>query len=556
MSRKVIALLLTAVMMFTMATACGSKQDVGQTTPENTQKVQEESSKNNDNASSEKSALPITTEPMTLSYWVSLDSGASAVVKDYGEIEAMKVKKEKTGIDIKWMHPPVGQESEQFNLMVTSSELPDVIEYNWGKYPGGPEKALQDGVIIRLNDLIDEYAPNLKKILTDDPEVKKQISTDNGDIYCFPYLYLDPELEGPFAGLQIRKDWLDKLGLNMPETIDDWYTVLKAFKEKDPNGNKESDEIPFEPGMDSAFRWLLPAWGITLQYSGWYRVNNEVKFAYLQPEYQEYLRTMAKWYKEGLIDPDFAITDAKGFDSKVTTNKVGSYYGYPGSRLGRYMTMMEGENPGIKLAGVPYPVLKAGEKPLVGQKNNMFSNFGAGITSANKHLAETVKWLDFNYGAEGHMLLEYGIAGKSYTMKDGLPVFTEEITKNPQGLSMSQAIAKYCMGSFGCARVHDFQSEKQQQARPEQVEALNAWFIEAKNRNMPPLTLNAEESQTYSNIINEITTFVEETSNKVIMGVKPIESFSFDEYYATLKKMGIEEAQKIQQAALDRYNKR
>jgi len=217
---------------------------------------------------------------------------------------------------------------------------------------------------------------------------------------------------------------------------------------------------------------------------------------------------------------------------------------------------MEAENPNIKLAGVPYPVLKAGDKPLVGHKNNMFSNLGAGITSVNKHLVETVKWLDFNYGAEGHMLLEYGIEGKSYTMKDGVPVFTEEIIKNPQGLSMSQAVAKYCMGSFGCARVHDFQSEKQQQARPEQVDALEAWFIEAKDRNMPPLTLNAEESQIHSNIMNEILTFVLETDSKVIMGVKPIESFDFNEYYETLKKMGVEEAQKIQQAALDRYSKR
>ena len=556
MLKKVMALLLAVVMVFTLATACGSKQDAqGEKTQEGSQKAQEGNS--TDNAGSGESTLPITKDPLTLSCWTALNANAAAVVKDYSEIEAMKVIKEKTGIDVKWMHPPVGQEKEQFNLMISTSDLPDVIEYNWPTdYSGGPQKAIQDGVLIPLNDLIDQYAPNFKKILEENPEVKKQISTDNGDIYCFPYLYLDPKLEGPFQGFQIREDWLKKLGLEMPSTIDDWYNVLTAFKKNDPNENGESDEIPFGAQKTPEFYWFMTAWGMTPQYTGWYRVNNEIKFVYLQPEYEEYLRTMAKWYKEGLIDPDFAITDAKGFDSKVTTNKTGSYFGYPGSRLGRYMTLMEKENPGIKLAGVPYPVLKTGDKPIVGHKNNMFTGLGAGLTPANKHLAETVKWLDYRYGEEGHMLLEYGIEGKSYTMKDGEPVYTEEITKNPEGLAMALAMAKYCTGSFNVARVHDFESEKQQQARPEQVDALNAWFIESKDRNLPPLILSPEDSQEYSNIMNEVTTFVTETEAKVIMGAQPIESFDFAQYTKTLKDMGIDQAIKTQQDALDRYNKR
>lgn len=549
MLKKGMALLLTAAMAFTMLTACSSKKKDGQNASDNTQNIQQE-------ANSGELTLPITKSPLTLSFWVGLNSNAAAVVKDYSEIEAMKVIKEKTGIDIKWLHPPVGQETEQFNLLVSTNDLPDMIEYSWDKYSGGPQKALQDKVLVPLNDLIDKYAPNLKKILEENPEVKKQVSTDNGDIYCFPYLYLDEGLEGPFAGFQIRKDWLDKLGLKMPATIDDWYTVLKAFKEKDPNANGTNDEVPFGTIKDGDFCWFMSAWGLTRQYSGWYRVNNKIMFIYQQPEYEQYLRTMAKWYSEGLIDPDYAITDAKGFDNKVTTNKVGAYFGFPGSKLGRYLTLMEKENPGIKLSGVPYPVLKTGDKPVIGHKNNIFNGQGTGLTPANKHLVETVKWLDYRYGKEGHMLLEYGIEGKSYVMKDGVPVFTEEITKNPQGLSMAQAIAKYCMGSYGCSRVHDFESEKQQQARPEQIDALNTWFIKSKDRNLPPLTLSPQDSQAYSNIMNEITTFVLETETKLIMGIQPIESFDFAQYNKTLKNMGIDQAIKIQQDALDRYNKR
>ena len=71
---------------------------------------------------------------------------------------------------MEYIHPNDQQTAEQFNLMIASDELPDVIEYDWtgrsaGSYPGGPEKAIQDGVILELNDLIDQYAPNLKKNL-------------------------------------------------------------------------------------------------------------------------------------------------------------------------------------------------------------------------------------------------------------------------------------------------------------------------------------------------------------------------------------------------------
>lgn len=97
-------------------------------------------------------------------------------------------------------------------------------------YPGGPEKAITDKVILPLNDLIDKSAPNLKKLLQQDKELDKMIKTDNGTYYAFPMIRPDNGLV--FRGPMIRKDWLDELNLQVPTTIDEWYTVLKAFKEK------------------------------------------------------------------------------------------------------------------------------------------------------------------------------------------------------------------------------------------------------------------------------------------------------------------------------------
>ena len=72
----------------------------------------------------------------------------------------------------------MGQEKEQFNLLLSSGDLPDIISYNWYEFPGGPQKAINDGYILKLNGLIEDYAPNLKRTLEENPEVDKSVKTD------------------------------------------------------------------------------------------------------------------------------------------------------------------------------------------------------------------------------------------------------------------------------------------------------------------------------------------------------------------------------------------
>ena len=125
---------------------------------------------------------------------------------------------------------------------------------------------IKDGRIIRLNELIDSYAPNLKRIIESDPDVKKQIALDDGTIYMFPLLKLDALKLNATSVLIMRQDWLDKLNLKVPTNIDEWYTVLKAFKEQDPNGNGKPDELPFTgnwgPGNLTKLHDFAAAFGV------------------------------------------------------------------------------------------------------------------------------------------------------------------------------------------------------------------------------------------------------------------------------------------------------
>ncbi|MFR8337370.1 MAG: hypothetical protein ACLVAW_12230 [Eisenbergiella massiliensis] len=132
---------------------------------------------------------------------------------------------------VEFQHPASGREKEQFNLIV-ADDLPDIMEWQWVKqYPGGPEKAIKDGVIIPLNDIFDQYCPNIKKYLAENPEVDKMIKTDDGNYFAFPFIRGEDKLCYTVGGF-IRQDWLDELGLEVPTTVDEWHEVLTAFKEK------------------------------------------------------------------------------------------------------------------------------------------------------------------------------------------------------------------------------------------------------------------------------------------------------------------------------------
>ena len=175
---------------------------------------------------------------ITLTYWVGLSANAASQLNSYAESPVYKTVMEASGLNLEFIHPATGEESTAFNLMLVSGELPDIIEYNWSSYEGGPQKAIDDGVILPLNDLLETYAPDAYAMMTRTDSLYRQCTTDDGTFYAFipiadstsiPNGYtIDNVQTGPI----VRADWLEELGLEVPQTIDDWTNVLTAFKEQ------------------------------------------------------------------------------------------------------------------------------------------------------------------------------------------------------------------------------------------------------------------------------------------------------------------------------------
>ncbi|GBG08440.1 ABC transporter substrate-binding protein [Paenibacillus agaridevorans] len=481
--------------------------------------------------------------PRQISQWVS--------GTDYNDIAAFKELEKITGTKVSFQHPPAGQAKDQFNLMIASGELPDIIEYNWTLAPKGADSLIQEKRIIRLNELIDKHAPNLTKVLDDNPAFRKMITTDEGNIYVMPFLLGDESLSATFGPI-VREDWLQKLKLKAPTTVAEWETMLTAFRDGDPNGNDKKDEIPLLFNMDDIDlgHFIVGAWGIA---STFYQDNGTVKYGPIQPEFKEFLATMARWYKEGLIDPDYITTDAKLKDAKVTNDQLGAFLGYPGGSIGRYIDLMSEKNAQFSLKGTEYPSLNEGGTAL-GQYSYPFSGIGAAISTSAKNPEQIVKWLDYKYGKEGHLLFNFGIEGESYTMVGDYPTYTDVILHNPDGLSVSEAMAKYFIASWSGPIVQSKYYLEQYYLKQQQRDANKNWSKADHSKQLPPLTLTADESSKTSAIMNDVKTYRDEMINKFIAGVEPLENF--DKFVSTIEKMRIDEAIAANQAALERYNSR
>lgn len=541
-----IALLLAIVLMFGgIATACSSgKSEQPANNAASGNGAKENAGKGDKSA-----------EPVKLKLWHPLNPNAQAVVQSLSDVAMVKEWEKKTNVKFDFEHPTgTGADAQQqFGVMVASNVLPDLIVWNMSNFQGGPAKLFQDGTIIKLNDLIDQHAPNLKKILEEYPLIAKQIKADNGDIYVFPNLKVgDHGKYKTFSGQMIRKDWLDELGLQLPETIDEWEIVLKTIKEKKgviPYTSEKDMLLGSKSSMD-----FIGAYGIGKDF---YLNGDKIEYGPLQPAFKDYLARMQKWYKEGLIDPDYASNDNKAKEAKITSGKAAATFGYIGGSMGAWLPSLQQADPKAMLSAAQYPVMNKGDEPKFTETGWDYGNTGAVITSANKNPEATIKALDYLFSEEGAMLKNFGIDGTTYTLVDGQPKFTDLIMKNPDGLPIGQAMAKNFIANYPFPGPDDDRYNDQYYSLDAQKEAVKAYAKFAKNSAsvlIPPVSLTPEEASEFSKIMTDVDTYRSEIVTKLIMGTSSLDSF--DKAIEQFKKMGIERAIEIQQAAFDRFNKR
>jgi putative aldouronate transport system substrate-binding protein len=496
---------------------------------------------------------------LELSYWTELSARTAATRTSHSEVPAWLEAEKYTGVKVKWIHAPEGKATEPYNLMIASGDLPDIMSFSF-TYPGGPEKAIADKLILKLNTMVKQDAPDIAKFLNARPDIGKQVVTDVGSLYVVPFLRTwikdkSEEWERYFFGPQIRYDWLQEMKMELPKTLEDWEKMLTAFKNRGPN------IIPLaalnsggEYKQINGLRNFMCAWRMDYHF---YHVDGKVMFGPVQPEYLEYLTVMNRWYKNGLIDKDWVSRDYNSVRSMVAEGRVGSYWGRLNAEMGGWTPLGKKNNPNFVLMDAPWPYAKDGKSyNMDGSAFAAFQGGGAAVTGKSKHPHEALKWLNFWWTEDGHNLGNFGIEGLTYNWVNGFPRYTDLVMKNPEGLGVVNALSKYAAdGAGGRMWIQDARYWEQMMAL--EAQTVSGKMLQATadhSRVLPVVTPTADESREIAALLTEIGTYRDEMFAKFVVGAEPLSNFNA--YVQRINGMGVARATAIMQGALERFEKR
>ncbi len=549
-AKKLVALLLSLALVLSLG-ACGgnggsstsSEASPSSTTEESGAAAESGDESQAETAETGEFQLPIVDEPTTLSYFVADDSNAAIMTTDWNDNEFYQEMERRTGVHLEFEMVSSADYQTNFNLMIASGNLADMIYVGASYYAEGVDAAIDDGYFLDLTDLVDEYMPNYERIRTSDVQYELLSTTDSGRLGAV--YELRQSKQGPWLGLWIRQDWLDDLGLETPVTFDDYHEVLTAFK------NEKGATAPLIlnfSGSDGEFGTM--SGGLNVLNSWQLDETGKVNFGPYMDAWKEYVTIMHQWYTEGLIDPDFMATDERTADmAKVVTGASGLF-----AALYTMPSVYEAasEDPNMNLAPVNPPVMNEGDEGHIRLRDS-YTSGNTAISADSENWEVALRWLDYLYTDEGALLANYGVEGDTFEFdENGEPVFTDKILNNENGWTMTQTVASYLCPSAGIANWSDWTRELA--GVPEKDQACyDVWSEFSDDWRLPSsVTLTQEESTERAALYADISTIVKEQTAQFISGALDIES-NWDAYISALEASGMERAIEITQAAYDRY---
>lgn len=549
-AKKLVALLLSLALVLSLG-ACGGNGESSTSSEASPSSTTEESgaaAESGDESQAETAEtgefqLPIVDEPTTLSYFVADDSNAAIMTTDWNDNEFYQEMERRTGVHLEFEMVSSADYQTNFNLMIASGNLADMIYVGASYYAEGVDAAIDDGYFLDLTDLVDEYMPNYEKVRTSDVQYELLSTTDSGRLGAV--YELRQSKQGPWLGLWIRQDWLDDLNLDTPVTFDDYHEVLTAFK------NEKGATAPLIlnfSGSDGEFGTM--SGGLNVLNSWQLDETGKVNFGPYMDAWKEYVTIMHQWYTEGLIDPDFMATDERTADmAKVVTGASGLF-----AALYTMPSVYEAasEDPNMNLAPVNPPVMNEGDEGHIRLRDS-YTSGNTAISADSENWEVALRWLDYLYTDEGALLANYGVEGDTFEFdENGKPVFTDKILNNENGWTMTQTVASYLCPSAGIANWSDWTRELA--GVPEKDQACyDVWSEFSDDWRLPSsVTLTQEESTERAALYADISTIVKEQTAQFISGALDIEE-NWDAYISALEASGMERAIEITQAAYDRY---
>ncbi len=535
--KRVVALGLAMLISATVLFGCGDTSNEPDDTGNEQPTQQEPGTDEPDESETADIVFPLE-EPVSF-------TGMAVMNQSYklSESLAWKTMNEITNVDIELIGEFQNSEAgEKMSLIMNGGDYPDMIIKPAGInfYELG-----QQGILIPLEDLIREYAPNLTAML-DEMDGWDLIRESDGEIYGLPYLSGISTYNGG-APLWINKRWMDNLGLEEPTNLEELYQVLKAFKEEDANGNGDpDDEVPFTFATDlftpnRFLAYMEEGLFYCNIYCGILDEGEEFVFYPLTDGFKDnYLTYLKRLYDEGIIDQN-AFTQT--YDQMSVNGKAADIHG---------MFFRSGPNGQVADAYIQdYITLKPwsdGHLPM-----SQGVSLGMGITDKCEHPEILVAWADYFYTEEGAILADMGVEGETYKVYDDGTY--SWIVDGTYGETQTEVKNSQCMQGTTPFPMYfpDFRYNVNAEEDP-----INAWMQKERNLTlykmgtvMPVLKYTEEEAEIRSEVYTQVQSYIETYTAQVVTGQVDLES-TYGEFQDTLREMGAERLFEVEKAAYER----
>lgn len=496
---------------------------------------------------------PVVDEPVTIHIAVKRDVNTDR--KSLNDIEYLKEINERTGVHVIWDEYSSTEYAEKVNLMFVSGNIPDAF---FGEGLNDLDILSNLDYFIPMNDLIDAYAPNIQACFEKEPNIRKVITAADGNIYSL-FRVRQSYFPNTLNMMAINQKWLDALNLEMPTTTEEFYQVLKAFKEQDPNGNGLQDEIPLinmhqMGNTNISENWVFPCFGVydNTSYSELtYHLmmeDGKTVFTPAAEGYKEALRYLNRLYSEGLLDQEIFTTTPDVVTAKLMDQNdiVGTFCAWTISN-GVGFDRMDDFSQLLPLAGPD------GEKGWsvvsdIEIGRNMFA-----ITAKNAYPEATMRWIDEFYSLDTTIQTFYGPYGIMTEKKEDGTVIAHE---PPAGLTYgtwrwgNTPADSACYACF--KEIETFLTPaKQQYDRAVYQDAIAEW-LQPDDKCYPNLSFTVDQIDELKTIIPDINTFVETKLAKFV--TEGFTDAEWDEYVKQLNAMGLDKALEIWNAAYEIYS--
>jgi putative aldouronate transport system substrate-binding protein len=448
-----------------------------------------------------------------------------------------------SNVDIVWEVKSSSDWNEQKSLLFASRDMPDIAIGN--QTFNTTDISNNRDYFIPLDDLIDKYMPNLKAAFAETPELRRACTSPDGKIYSLPArLPARPITRNMTI---INKTWLDRLGLAEPQTMDELYNVLKAFKEQDANGNgNPNDEIPYTDGYTVDF--LTPFGILDCNETNLMVKDGKVVDIRAIPEYRDGIAYMARLYAEGLLDPEMFTQDDTMRNGKYQNpgvSRVGmSYQWTPDAVFGGWS--------GEYIAITPL-IGPDGKRYAQGDPNGVWAISGneMSITTFCENPEVAARWADQFYTNEATIQNFWGAIGTVIKANsDG----TYELNNPPAGTSADAWYWDQSLRDFGPGYASPT-FESKLKLNPEsgdgfklEIDKLSKDYVTPP---FPRISYTVDELDELAILSSDITSYMDRSRSKWITegGV----TAEWDAYMTQLNRMGLDRYLAIHEGAYKRY---